>query len=218
MARFAWNLIINKTAAYRVRHNTMRILLYLTSIFLFSCLQGQMSKEIAVFKTEDFTNINSKNTIKIEKIRVDSILDLNFFKKHFYVPYYFPENLIDKSYKNQTVTVWRDKTAKKDYKTNWTHTLTYDNKSRVTDYSFSGCLICSTIPYTIKLFYNDRNEVVKMEKYYGLEVPIGDSVANRKLSTPPRPVEAFIFHYDNGNIIKLDCFVDEVLSKRISKI
>ena len=196
----------------------MRTIALISTLFLCSGLFGQASKNYAIFKTEDFTNINSKTTVKTEKLYFDSTLDLNFFKKNFFIPYYYPGKLIDKSFKNETVTVWRDTTAKKDYQTNWTHTFKYDDKSRVTDYSFSGCFVCSNLPYTIKLFYNDRNEVVKMEKYYSLEIPTGDSISTKKLSTLPKPVETFNFKYDDkGNIIKLDYFVNEVLNKRISK-
>ena len=196
----------------------MRTLLFIISIFLFSSLLGQTPKNFGVFKTEDFTNINSKTTIKTEKIIIDGLLDLNFFRKHFFIPYYYPQNLIDKSFKNQSVTVWRDTTVKMDYKTNWTHTLKYDDKSRVTDYSFSGCIVCSNLPFTIKLFYNERDEVVKMEKYYSLGIPTGDTMTTKKVSTLPQPVETFLFLYDNKcNIIKLEYFINEVLSKRISK-
>ena len=196
----------------------MRTLLFIILIFTFSSLLGQRPNNFGVFKTEDFTNINSKTAIKTERIIIDSLLDLNFFRKHFYIPYYYPDKLMDKSFKNQSVTIWRDTTTKKDYKSNWTHTLKYDDRSRVTDYSFSGCLICSNLPYTIKLFYNDKDEVIKMEKYYSLEIPTGDSMTTKKISTLPHPVETFNFQYDNkGNIIKLDYFVNEVLNKRISK-
>ena len=197
----------------------MRTLLFVISYFLFSSLFGQTSKNNVVFKTEDFTSMNSKISIKTEKIRIDSVIDLYFFKKHFYIPYYIPETLIDKSYKDQIVTVWRDTTIKMDYKTNWTHTYTYDIKSRVTDYSFSGCLVCSNLPYTIKLFYNESDKVVKMKKYYSLKIPTVDGVTTIKLSIPPQAVETFILGYDSkGNIIQLEYFVDEILRKRISKL
>ena len=58
-----------------------------------------------------------------------------------------------------------------------------------------------------------------MVKYYNLEIPTGDSLTTKKISTIPKPAETFIFQYDNkGNIIKLDYFINKVLSKRISKI
>ena len=196
----------------------MRTLHLIISIFLYSNLLGQTSKNYAVFKTEDFTNIKLKNSTKTEKISYDGSLDLHFYRKHFFIPYYFPDKLIDTSYKSEIVIIWRDTTEKRDYKSNWTHTFKYDEKSRVTDYAFSGCFICSNLPYTIKLFYNNLDEVIKMEKYYSLEIPTGDSLTNRKLSILKPPVETFIFNYDNNReIIRLDYFINEVLSKRISK-
>ena len=209
---------IGNTCSLGTILSQMRILLFVISFFLFSRLFGQTSKNFVVFKTEDFTSINLKISIKTEKIRIDSVIDLYFFRKHFFIPYYFPETLIDKSYKNQIVTVWSDTTIKMDYKINWTHTYTYDIKSRVTDYSFSSCLVCSNLPYTIKLFYNESDKVVKMKKYYSLKIPTVDGVTTMKLSKPPQAVETFILAYDTkGNIIQLDYFVDEILRKRISK-
>ena len=89
-------------------------------------------------------------------------LDFDFYKKHFYVPYYYPDQVNDYRYKNDTITVWNDTTKVGDFKSNWSYTLIYDSSSRVTSYRYSGCMICSQLPYDYHFFYDHLGQVIKM--------------------------------------------------------
>jgi hypothetical protein len=203
---------------FYVRHNTMRQLLLLFSLLIFSNSFGQTTDKNAVFKIEEFTNVYSKHKVSSQKIKIDSVLDLKFYREHFYIPYYFPSPTIDKNYTDTTVIVWIDTSAVKDYKSNWTHTYKYDSNSRVTEYTFSGCFICSNLPYTITLTYDILNRVIQLDKYYGLEIPKADKTLIKELSMQPKPSETYKVYYDNkNNIIRLDYFLNEVLNKRVTK-
>lgn len=71
---------------------------------------------------------------------------------------------------------------------NWENTYSYDSLGRVTNYSYSGCFVCSDFPYTynvtynlagqvdrifnsnnikdgFKFYYNSKGDIVKFEKY-----------------------------------------------------
>lgn len=197
----------------------MRLLLFIISVFCYSNLFGQTPGNYAVFKIEGFSCTKSGKAIRTERVKLDGPLDLEFYRKYFNTPYYFPEKLIDKSFRNQMIAVWMDTTKEKDFKFNWAHTFKYDEKSRVTSYSFSGCLICSNLPYTVKVFYNGLDEVVRMEKYDSSVVLASDYVDGGMLIKKQLPVEVFILEYDkSSNIIQIERFKSGVLSERIRKM
>lgn len=101
---------------------------------------------------------------KVENITVNNEnIDIPFMRKHFFVPYYFPEKFIDTNYKNETVVIWRNEDVEKDYKTNWTNTYIYDSDSRVIDYSYSGCFICSNFSFKYKVSYDKNNRVIELK-------------------------------------------------------
>mgnify|MGYP001177149147 CR=1 FL=1 len=89
-------------------------------------------------------------------------LDFDFYKKHFFTPYYYPRKMVDSNHKNETITIWNDSTKIGDFNTNWSFTITYDSLSRVTSYKYSACMICSQLPYDFHFFYNQLGQVVKM--------------------------------------------------------
>jgi hypothetical protein len=89
-------------------------------------------------------------------------LDFDFYKKHFFTPYHYPQKMVDPNRKNETVTIWNDSTKIDDFKTNWSYSITYDSLSRVTSYRYSGCMICSQSPYDYHFFYNHLGQVIKM--------------------------------------------------------
>jgi hypothetical protein len=55
--------------------------------------------------------------------------------------------------------VWRDSKGKKDYQKNWENTYTYDSLGRVTSYTYSGCFVCSNLPYNYTVTYNSAGQV-----------------------------------------------------------
>ncbi|QNR24525.1 hypothetical protein [Croceimicrobium hydrocarbonivorans] len=89
-------------------------------------------------------------------------LDLDFYKKHFFTPYHYPQKMVDTNHKNDTITKWNDSTKVGDFNTNWSYTITYDSLSRVTSYRYSACMICSQLPYEFHFIYNQLGQVIKM--------------------------------------------------------
>ncbi|MCK8521063.1 hypothetical protein M0D21_05770 [Aquimarina sp. D1M17] len=83
-------------------------------------------------------------------------------RKHFFTPNHFPEKFIDSNYQNQTLVIWRNENKKKDFNNNWTNTYKYDSKSRITEYSYSGCIICSNMPYNFKVTYDKNDRIIEL--------------------------------------------------------
>jgi len=174
---------------------------FLIAILTFTLLSSsaQTGKK-KIFKQTDYMNGNlySKvfDTIKVS----DERLDVYFLKRHFYSPYYLPEKFIDKQYKNQKVSIWHDPTKKKDYRHNWENTYTYDSLSRVTNFTYSGCLICSNFPYNYTVTYNYNGQV-------------------EKISNSTNMKETFKFYYNsNGDIVRFEKFSSDKLETRIALV
>ncbi|AUC75659.1 hypothetical protein [Olleya sp. Bg11-27] len=142
----------------------------LTLIFIlfFSFLSCQTSEKEFIVTDYDFDGKEYENTI--QKIDIDFInIDFKLMRAHFNVPYYFPEKFIDSKYKNQTITTWRNEDEKADEflenfkNNNWTHTYKYDYESKIVEYSYSGCMICSNMPYNYKVTYDENKRVIKLK-------------------------------------------------------
>ena len=155
-------------------------------IISIGCL-GQ-TNQLRVFETTEYMK-GSPFMQKFDTVKAENrLIDIYFFKNHFHIPYYLPETLIDKQYKNQTISKWRDSTSEKDLKQNWENKYTYDNFGRIIKFTYSGCIICSNLPYnynvtynlkgqieqitetlysneSFRLHYNDRGGLVKIEQY-----------------------------------------------------
>ncbi len=130
--------------------------------FIAQCSFGQV-RDIDLITIEyDETGKISRESVK----HFDSVaerLDLHFVKKHLYVPYNLPDSFENRSFKNDTVVIWHKESAKKDFVENWTNTYIYDSLSRVTSFAFSGCLVCSSLPFTFKVSYNKEGQVIQLE-------------------------------------------------------
>jgi hypothetical protein len=136
----------------------MRQFPILIMTFLFGRCYGQ-TQAVKVFKKTEYINgifyRELYDTLKIENKKID----IYFFEKNFHSPYYLPDKFIDKGYKNKTVSVWREPKAKRDHQFNWENTYTYDSVGRVIKYTYSGCLICSNLPYNYIVTYNSLSQV-----------------------------------------------------------
>lgn len=167
----------------------MRFLIKLTLIILsltfLSC--QKLEKE---FTVTDY--VNGIEYRKKTKVIIDSAnIDLKFIRKHFYVPYNLPEKFIDFKYKNEEIVIWRDDERIKDFKDNWTNTFKYNYQSQITEYSYSGCMICSDMPYNYIVTYDEIGRVIKLEN---------------TISTK----EKFEFKYNsNGQIKKLNLYTSD---------
>ena len=140
----------------------MKKTLYILILLTFGMnLYAQNSEK--EFVVTEFVNGNIYRE-KTEEIKINNeSIDIAFMRKHFFIPYYFPQKFIDTKYKNESIVVWRNENKEKEYKTNWTNTFIYDSDSRIIEYSYSGCLICSNRPYKYKVSYDDKNRVIELE-------------------------------------------------------
>jgi hypothetical protein len=140
-----------------------------------------------------------------QKTLIDTIdlagskVDLYFFKKHFDIPYHLPEKFIDHKYKSETITRWANGVAEKDLQTNWKLTFTYDNLSRVVNYTYSSCVACNDLPRSYDVTYNKLGLVAMIT-----------SVSNLGIE------ETYKIYYDaKGSVKQLDLMVFDKLDKQI---
>lgn len=127
-------------------------------------------------------------------------IDIYVFSRHFYYPYYLPEKFIDKQKRNRTVSIWRDPKGKKNFQENWEKTYTYDSLGRVITYTYSGCVICSNLPYSYTVDYTSVGQVERIVNSLSSE-------------------DSYRFYYDkNGNIVKLEKYVLDRLEEVVERV
>jgi hypothetical protein len=170
-------------------------------VTFFSLASSAQTGQVKVFHKTEYINGNfyrqTNDTIKA----ANEQLDIYFFKRHFFSPYYLPKKFVNQQYKNKKVSVWQNPNGKKDYRRNWEDTYTYDSIGRVTNYTYSGCFICSSLSYSytvtynslgqverifntmnmkdaFKLFYNSKGDIVKLEEYLFDKVETKIELAN----------------------------------------
>jgi hypothetical protein len=195
----------------------MRILLFILTSFYSFTLIGQVGNKKTVFKTSYFYDNGEFFKIKLDTFYTNETIDIEFYKKHFYVPYYYPKPFINSLYIDTTLVVWQDSSKEKDFKTNWSFTTVYDKKHRAIRYTYSGCLICSQFPYTIDIIYDNHNRPIAIRKNYG----IGYKVINGKLKKHLNKVadtEHILEYNSNNELMKLKCFKNSKLEKQIDKM
>ena len=176
---------------------------------LSSC--GQNKKEFTIFKTTQFEEDNSISKINLDTIIWDKTFDLDFYKKYFYEPYHYPQAFINPKYKNETVVVWNDTAGEKDYNSNWTNSYTYDSHSRIIQFSYSGCMICSQLPYKWSVYYDSQDRPIKLVNENEFIKSRNENVEN-----PEHP--QYILKYDdNNNIIQVQFFVQGKLTRQIDR-
>jgi hypothetical protein len=167
---------------------------------------GQTNNTSIKFKQTYFSSDGQISDIKEKSIQVDTILGLEFYRKNFYRPYHFPKYFIDSKYKSETIEIWNDTTKTKDFNSNWTFSYTYDSLSRVTDYNYSGCLICGQLPYRIQITYDNTNRPYTFQ--------VRHSFDRKELAN-----EEYVFAYDDkGNIVQIKFFRFGKLDEQIDKI
>lgn len=153
-----------------------------------------------VFKTTIYDETGLTIDSSFDTLALKPVLDLNFYNFHFQIPTTFPDKFIDMRHKDTSVIVWNDTAGDKNIHSNWTFTTYYDSLSRATSYTYSGCLICSQMPYYMKIDYIYGNRPIKLSKYN----IIGTANFEKKDQVNRTPVDEYIVKYDaNGNIIEL---------------
>ena len=172
------------------------LLISILTFFSFSCL-GQ-NGQVRIFKKTEYINGNFYRQLFDTITTNNKTLDVYFFNKNFYLPYYLPTTFIDKQHRNQNISIWRDPKAKKDYKQNWENTYTYDSLGHVTRYTYSGCFICSNMPYNYTVTYNSKEQVEQLINTIGTK-------------------DSFKFYYNaQGDIIKFEKYSSNMLEEEIT--
>ena len=177
----------------------MRTLLITILTLSFFTSYTQIGKQ-NIFQKTDYLSGNfyrqTNDTIPVSSKRIDIFL----FKKHFYIPYYLPQEFVNIKYRNQTISTWRDSNAKKDFQQNWENTYTYDSLGRVINYTYSSCLICSSTPYNYSVIYNIKGQIEQIS-----------NTVNEK--------RRFKFYYnDENDIVKLEVFLFDKLETVIELV
>jgi|GEM_PF-1665037 len=180
-----------------VRHIKLRQILIALLCFSFSSSSAQTT-QVKVFKRTDYINGNfyreTFDTIAVSHDRID----IYFFKRHFFSPYYLPDKFIDKRYKNQIISIWRDQNDKKDYQKNWENTYIYDSLGRVINFTYSSSFICSSLPYNYSVIYNLKGQVEQIINSINLK-------------------DRFRFHYNSqDNIVKFEKFSFDLLEMTLT--
>lgn len=145
------------------------------------------------FKVEQSNLYGGKITVQTFKQPGAGGIDLIFYRNHFVVPPYFPNEFISPKYKNKTIVEWSYPKRKKDFYDNWTYTTVYDKKSRVIRYSWSGCNVCNELPYTIFITYDVLNRPIKL-----IKTPNSNNKAVDESGVNP----TYLVTYSRGNEVK----------------
>lgn len=125
-----------------------------------------MNSQISIAQNRVFEVENFNGTVKIRTIQTGQKIDLNFYRENFHIPYFYPAEFINPRFKNETLVKWNNEEGVKDYKQNWTYTYTYDEYSRVVKYEYSGCFVCSQLPYEVQIKYDEKNRPIELIKSY----------------------------------------------------
>lgn len=169
--------------------------------FYFSLSSYGQKNTIGCFKTTNFLNKTKATKTRIDTIAIIGPLDVHFYKKHFSVPYHIPGSFIDKRHKDTTIITWNDSIRKKNSQDNWTYTSTFDDLSRIIKYEYSGCLLCSQMPYQSTFFYDGQNRLIKIENR--IDGSIGKKQNKQSKASTSEPEEEIDLKYDGENIIEI---------------
>ncbi len=90
----------------------------------------------------------------------DGKIDVYYLKENISLTLPLPKSFIDSRYKNELIVTGNRKDTLP-YK-EAIETYKYDSLSRLTSYSYSGCIHCSTSPYHFYVTYNSKNEVIEL--------------------------------------------------------
>lgn len=147
---------------------------------------------------------------KEKVVEIDSMLTWEQYSKVVARLRLFPRQLIDKRYKNQSITVWADSTRAKDIETNWSDSYTYDSLSRLVYYLRGSCLLCGSQAYQLHIAYDQHNR------------PISISMPRFILRTSRgtnSDAERYEFVYDEkGAIIQMRFYEDGRLEEQIDTL
>ena len=162
-------------------------------IFLIVTYCGLSYGQKSIFRTTYFSSDSIEYKTKNDTLDTKDFLTLDFYRKHFFIPYNYPKHFVNLNYSDTTIVIWNNPEGEKDYKNNWTLSYTYNKSSQVIKYDYSGCFICSQLPYIISIQYDKFNRPLRFE-----------SKTNLMDTKGKIPDEEFEFKYDmNGNVVQI---------------
>jgi len=175
--------------------------------FSFLGFFGQLNSPKVKFKCTYLSFLKAKTELIEIHVRADSILGLDFYKDHFNLSSQLPNKLTNGNYKNQTIVIWKDTTRVKDFYSNWSYSYTYDSLSRLTEYNYSGCIICGQMPFQIKIEYDDHNRPLSFQKRHSL------------LDQKDSADEEYVVSYDEkGSIKQIKIFSFGIIFNQVERI
>jgi len=149
----------------------------------------------------------TSNLTKIKTIESpNSEINVYFFKEHFAQFYGLSNELINEKLKNQEITEWEFEDKPKKLLENWKETYKYDSSGKLFEYKYSGCTICSQLPWGYKLIYNQYNDIIEQQIYFlNQKVYIEKDGLRADYELNDEMESKIKLSYDNnGNIIRME--------------
>ena len=85
-------------------------------------------------------------------------IDLYYFTAHYYKPYHVPERFIEQAYRDTIISIWGNDNPHS-MENNWQNSYYYDRQSRLYRYTYSACLICSSMAYDYTVTYTSTGQI-----------------------------------------------------------
>jgi hypothetical protein len=138
--------------------------IFIIALFTLS-VRAYAQTEQKVYKLTEYINGGLYRELYDTAKSHTGIADIYFFKEHFNIPYDLPDKFINKPYKNKTITVWTKSKSRKDHKADWKNAYKYDRLGRLTNYAYSSCFICNSLPYEYEVIYNLKGQIQQIEDF-----------------------------------------------------
>ena len=183
--------------------NGIKSFLIILLTFLYSCVQPEfLNFKISTNYLDGKSYLTKTKTIP----NPHSEINVYFFKKHFAQFYGLPNELTNENLKAQEIIEWKFEDRPKELSENWTETYKYDSNGKLIEYKYSGCNICSQLPYGYKLLYNQNNDIIEQQVYF-LEQKVyaekdGLKIKHELRDEMERKIK--LTYDNNGSIIKLE--------------
>ena len=182
--------------------------LSLFPLFLSCFCFGQPGK-MRIFKVTEIISDSPVIITHMDTIRVEGKLEFDFYRRNFYEPSFPSRAFFTPRFRNENVTEWNDSPRKDDNRFNWRNIYRYDSLSRMTEWMYTGCLVCANLPFHWFIYYDQQNRPVRMENApnYGYPTNIYDHSFHLKKGQIIQSV--YIFEYDgDGNLTGIKKFFD----------
>lgn len=149
---------------------------HLCYYFILVQLISETKVEYTFVVTDRIFGVKSKEIVKL-KLPDSNVLDIDFYKTNF--PDIVNSHVLPRDFmrtKSETysdTTIFYDSSGKlindlnlldgNYLDKNWFYTCRYDKEFKLINYKYSGCSYCSTSVYDMYIYYNENNEIIKLE-------------------------------------------------------